>query len=75
MQTSLLFKLVFANITILSCFCFFFLIITLYFSISAFIAQIINPVAVLVIPAGIPSKEEKEETQMHAVTEKGLNVI
>ena len=56
-NTSILFNLDFANNAILSCFFFFFLIIDLYFLISAVIAQIINPVAELVITVGIPVKE------------------
>ena len=55
----MLFNLDFANNTILSCFFFFFLIIDLYFLIPAAIAQIFNPIAELVIPIGIPSKETK----------------
>ena len=37
---------------------FFFLIVDLYFLIPAFIAQFFNPIAELVIPIGIPSKEQ-----------------
>ena len=56
----MLFNLVFANNTILSCF-FFFLI-------PAFIAKVFNPIAELVILIVIPSKEAKAEIQMHPVT-------
>ena len=62
----MLFNLDFANNTILSCF-FFFLIIDLYFLIHAVIAQIFNPIAELVIPIGIPTKEAKSEMQTHLV--------
>ena len=40
---------------------FFFLIIDLCFLIPAVITQIFNPIAELVIPIGIPCKEEKAE--------------
>ena len=52
----MLFNLDFANNTLLSCFFFFFLIIDLYFLIPAFIAQIFNPIAELVIPIGQEAK-------------------
>ena len=57
----------FANNTILSCFFFFFLIIDLYFLITATVAQIFNRIAELLIPAGIPSKEAKAEIKIHPV--------
>ena len=60
-----LFNLDFASDTILSCS--FFLIIDLYFLISAVIAQIFNPIAELVIPIGIPIKEAKAEMETHPV--------
>ena len=44
---------------------FFFLIIDLYFLIPAAIAQILNPIAELVIPKGIPSKKAKAEIEIH----------
>ena len=47
------------------CFLFFFLIIDLYFLIPATIAQILNPIAELVIPIEIPSKEAKAEIEIH----------
>ena len=59
----MLVNLDFANNTILSCLFFVSLIIDLYFLIPAVIAQIFNPVAELVIPAGIPTKEEKAEME------------
>ena len=46
---------------------FLFLIIYLYFLIAAFIAQILNVIAGLVIPIGIPTKEEKSEMETHPV--------
>ena len=46
---------------------FLFLIIYLYFLIAAFIAQIFNVIAGLVIPIGIPTKEEKSEMETHPV--------
>ena len=63
----MLFNLDFANKTILSCFFFFFLIIDFYFLIPAVIAQIFNPIAELVIPIGIPTKEAKAEMETHPV--------
>ena len=48
----------------------FFLIINFYFLIPAAIAQIFNPIAELVIPIGIPSKEAKAEIEIHSVTTK-----
>ena len=64
----MLFNLDFANNTILSCFFFFFLIIDLYFLIHGVIAQIFNPIAELVIPITIPTKEAKAEIEIHPVT-------
>ena len=61
-KTSMLFNIDFVNNTTLSCFFFFFLIIDLFFLISAVIAQIFNTIAELVIPIGIPTKEDKAET-------------
>ena len=63
----MLFNLDFANKTILLCFFFFFLIIGLYFLIPVAIVQIFNPIAELVIPRGIPSKEAKAEIKIHPV--------
>ena len=64
----MLFNLDFANNTALSCFFLFFLIIGLYFLILAATAQIVNPIAELVILIRIPSKEEKAEIEIHPVT-------
>ena len=58
----MLFKLGFANNTIL--WCFFFLNIDLYFIPAA---EIFNPIAELVILIGIPSKETKEDIEIHPV--------
>ena len=44
------------------------LIINLYFLIPAFITQIIIAAAQLVIPTGIPAKEEKTEIETYPVT-------
>ena len=61
----MLFNLVFASNTILSCF--FFLIIDLYFLITGFITQIFIPIAELGTPASIPTKEAKQEIETHPV--------
>ena len=53
----MLFKLIFTNNTICSCFFFFLLIIDIHFLIPAVIAQIFNPIANLLIPTEIPTKE------------------
>ena len=63
----MLFNLDFANDTILSCFFFLFLIIDFYSLILAAIAQIINPIAELVMLIRIPSKEAKAEIEIHPV--------
>ena len=47
---------------------FVFLIIDLYFLIPAVITQIFNPIAELVIPTGISTKEAKAEMETHPVT-------
>ena len=64
----MLYKLIFAINTILSCFVLFFLIFDLYFLIPAVITQICNPIIELVIPIGIPTKEAKAEIETHPVT-------
>ena len=64
----MVFNLVFLNNTTLSCFFFFFLIIDLCFLIPAAIAQNFNFTAELVIPIGIPTKEEKAKIGTHPVT-------
>ena len=46
---------------------FFFLIIDLYFFIAAVIAQIFNPIAELIIPIEIPTKEAKADMEIHPV--------
>ena len=67
-KTPTLFNLDFANNTILSCFFLFFLIIDLYFLITAAFAQFFNPIAELVAPIGIRNKEAKAEMEIHLVT-------
>ena len=44
------------------------LITDLYFLIPATITKIFNPIAELIIPIGIPTKETKAEMGMHPVT-------
>ena len=63
----MLFDLDFADNIILSYFFFFFIIINLYFLIAAIIAQFSNPIAELVIPIGIPTKEVRAEMETHPV--------
>ena len=70
-MTSMLFHLDFANNTILSCSFFFFLITDLHFLIPEVIAQIFYPIAKLLIPIGIPSKEAKAEIEIHPVIVEG----
>ena len=67
MKTSILFRLilVFENNTMLSCIFFVFLIIDLYILIPAVIAQIFNPIAELVTPIEISSKEAKAEIEIY----------
>ena len=62
-KTSMVFNLVFANNTILSCF--FFLIVDLYFLIPAFNLQIFNPIAELEMHIGILIKKAKAEIKTH----------
>ena len=62
-KNSMLFSLDFANRAALSCFSFFFLIIDLQFLVNAVIVQIVNHIAGIVIPIGIPSKEVKSEIE------------
>ena len=64
----MLFNLVFASNSILSCFFLFFLIIDLYFLINVVNAQIFNPIAEIVIPIGIATKETKAEIEIHPAT-------
>ena len=77
-KTSIMFNLDFANNIILLSF--FFFIIDLHFLISAVIAQIFNPIAELIIPIGIPTKEAKSEMEIHpglvkSKIKKVLNII
>ena len=65
-KISVLFNLDFANNTAYHAFSIF-LFIDLYFLISAVITQICNPIAELVIPIGIPTKEKKAEIETHSV--------
>ena len=67
-KTSILLKLDFANNTILSWFFLFFLIIDLYFLITAVLTQIFNAIAELTIAIGIPTKEPKAKMETHPVT-------
>ena len=60
----MLFNLDFVNNIILSCFYFYFSYLLTY---TAVITQIFNPIAELVIPIGIPTKEAKAETETHSV--------
>ena len=63
----MLFNSVFAIYTILTYF-FIFLIIKLYFSITAVIAQVFNPTAETVNPIEIPTEEAKVEIDINLVT-------
>ena len=63
----MLFNLDFASDIILSCFFLFVLFIDLHFIIPAVVTQIFNPVAELVIPIRIPTKEAKAEMETHSV--------
>ena len=47
----------FANNNISSYFFFFFLIMDIYFIIPVVVTQVFNPIAELVIPIGVPTKE------------------
>ena len=55
----------FASDIIFSCFFLLFLFIDLYFLIPAAITQIFNPIAELVIPMEISTKEVKTEIETH----------
>ena len=57
----------FAIITILSCVFLFFLIVELCFLTPEVVTQTFNPIAELVIPIEIPTKEAKVETETHLV--------
>ena len=60
----MLFNLVFANNTMLSCFFFFFLLMV-GFLIPAVIPQIFNPSSEIAMPIGIATKETKVERETH----------
>ena len=60
-KISIVFNLVFAIDTILSCFFIFFLITDLYFLIAAVNVQIFKPVAEPAITIGIPTNQAKAE--------------
>ena len=62
----MLVNLDFANDNILSCFFFFFLIIDflILFNSCSYYSNY-NPIAELVIPLGIPTKEAKAEMEAH----------
>ena len=62
-KTSVVFNLVFANNTILSCFFFFFLMIELYILISAVIAQTFDSTAELAMPTKTPISEANTEVE------------
>ena len=49
---------------------FFFLIIDFHFLFPSVIAQKINPIAELVVPIGISSKELNKEVQVHPVVKE-----
>ena len=66
-KTFMLFNLSFADNNILLSFLFSFFIIDLYLLISIVIVQIFNPIAELVIPIGIPTKEEKTEIETRPI--------
>ena len=67
-KTSMLFNLVFASNTHLSCFFFYFLYIDLYFIIHAVCADIFNLIAELVTPIGLSNKVAKVEIKIHPAT-------
>ena len=63
----------FVNNIILLCFFLFFLFIDLYFLIPVVIKQTFNPIAELVIPIGIPTKQKKPEMETYQVIAKNYN--
>ena len=67
-RTFIEFILFFPDNTILSCFFFFYLIIELYFLITAVIAQIFIPTAEPLIPTGIAINEAHAEIVRQPVT-------
>ena len=67
----MLFNLDFANDIILSYFFLFLIIVYLWwFLVPTVITQIFNPVAEILIPVEIPTKEVKAENNTHSVTVK-----
>ena len=66
-NSSMIFKLVFASNTIL-CFVSFFLIIGLYFLIPTIIREIFIVTAELAIPTEIPTKEARAEIETNPVS-------
>ena len=64
----MVFNLVFANNTILSCFFFFILIIDLHFLIPAVTAQIVELTAEPTIPTETTTNEANVETKTRALT-------
>ena len=63
----MLFNLDFVDSATLLYFFLFFLIIELFFLIHPAIGQILNPIAELATPIGIPTKEAKSEMETHPV--------
>ena len=66
----MLFHLDFADNIILLSFFLFFVIIDVDLLIPAAIAQMLNPIAELLIPIRIPGKEEKANSEIHQVIAK-----
>ena len=66
-KSSILCNLFFASNTFDHSFLFLILIIYLYVLIPATVARLLNPIAELVVPVGIPSKETKAEIETHSV--------
>ena len=67
-ENFVVFNIVSARNTILSCFFFFFLIIDLYSLIPAVITKISIVIAELAIPTGIPTKDATAEIETHPIT-------
>ena len=68
----MVFSLVFASNTILSCFFLFFLIIDLYLLIPTVVAQIFIPTAELAIPKGTPTNEVNAEIEATTDSKRDL---
>ena len=64
----MIFNLVSASNTILSCFLLFFLIIDLYFLIPVVVLEIFIVIAKLAIPTGIQNKEARTKIETGQVT-------